>query len=218
MSSSSALRIAVLLCLCTPGLAATVKYQHPDLTIVAQDEPLVSVLNSIAQEMQIRVRTPTGLNPRISCEIHSQPITQAFKQLLRGLSYTLEWEEKGQRLARLTVLTGGEGAAVAGVSASTSPTASESQATPLPVARRAGQRAEVPVKQRSNPAAPSAAQDRAMAEHETRMEADRAEHEARMATEREAMEARMAEEGRAHEATMREEAARDEAEDSDPNP
>jgi hypothetical protein len=227
MSRISALRIAVLLCLTTPGLAATVQYQHPDLTIAAKDEPLESVLSSIAREMQIRVRTPPGLNPLISADIQSQPITQAFKDLLRGLSYTLEWEEKGQRLARLTILTGGDGAAVASVSSGTLRTASESRTSPAPVSKGSRQGADRPVKQSSS-AAPSAAPDRAMveqegrmaadrAEHESRMMADRAEHEARMVTERAAMEARMAEERVVEEARMREEAARVEAEELEPD-
>jgi hypothetical protein len=218
MRSISALPTALLLCLSTPALAAAVKYQHPDLTIVAREEPLESVLSSIAREMQITVRAPPGLNPLISCDIQSQPVTQAFKDLLRGLSYTLEWEEKSQRLMKLTILTGGEGTAVASAAASTSPTARAGPVAPVPVAGRAGQGADRPAMPSSKRAAPSVAPDTAMAEREAQREADRVEHEARMAVEREAMEAQMAEERVVEEERMREEAARVEAEVLDPEP
>lgn len=61
------------------SIAAEVEYRHPNLTIVAQDEPLDIVLKSISKEMRIFVTTPTALNPVVNCDIRNQPIKRAFK-------------------------------------------------------------------------------------------------------------------------------------------
>ena len=109
MKTILSLSIATLLSVSITSMAATVEYQHPDLTIVAKDEPLDSVLKSLGKEMRIYITVPTGLNPIVSCDIQQQPIKQAFKNLLGDMSYSLEWEEKTGQLAGLTILAGGEG-------------------------------------------------------------------------------------------------------------
>jgi hypothetical protein len=45
------------------------------------------------------------------------PVKQAFRTLLGDMSYSLEWEEKTGQLVGVTILAGGDGAAVANVSA-----------------------------------------------------------------------------------------------------
>ena len=203
MKTILALSIAMLLSASITSIAATVDYEHPNLTIVAKDEPLDSVLKSLGKEMRIYVTVPTGLNPVVSCDIQQQPIKQAFKTLLGDMSYSLEWEEKTGTLAGLTILAGGEG--VASVSNKPSQSQSVSQASPVPVASPNGQKpAPAPIAQGNH--------DTAMADHEARMETDRAEHEARMETEREEHEARMVEERAVQEERMKEEVARHEAE------
>ena len=139
MKTILALSIATLLSVSITSIAATVDYQHPDLTIVAKDEPLDSVLKSLGKEMRIYIKIPTGLNPIVSCDIQQQPIKQAFKTLLGDMSYSLEWEEKTGKLAGLTILAGGEG--VAAVSNKPSQSQSVSQASPVPVASSNVQRA-----------------------------------------------------------------------------
>ncbi len=94
MKTGLALQIASLLFVSTISMAATVDYQHPDLTIVAKEEPLDSVLKSLGKEMRIYITAPTGINTLVSCDIQHRPVKQAFKTLLGDMSYSLEWEEK----------------------------------------------------------------------------------------------------------------------------
>jgi hypothetical protein len=101
-----ALQIVALLCFSIASTAAEVEYRHPNLTIVAKDEPLDAVLKSVSKEMRIFVTTPTGLNPLVNCDIQDQPIKLAFKKLLGDMSYSLEWKDNGETLVGLTILTG----------------------------------------------------------------------------------------------------------------
>ena len=89
---------AVALCFSASSIAATVGYQHPEVSIVAVDESLDSVLRSLGKEMDLSVTTPIGINPVINCNIQNQPIKRAFKNLLGGLSYSLVWGGDGQHL------------------------------------------------------------------------------------------------------------------------
>ena len=207
MRTILALLIATLLPLSTTSMAATVEYQHPDLTIVAKEEPLQSVLKSVGKEMRIFITTPTGINPLVSCDIQNQPIKLAFKKLLGDMSYSLEWEDGGERLVGLTILAGGEGVATA--SGRPSHTQTGEQAASVPVAS-GGNRP--PVEQSANDAPDATA---AMADHD----AEIAEHEARMEDEREEREAqeaemviRQQEQEIAHEERMKKEEAQIEAE------
>jgi hypothetical protein len=209
------LSITALLSVSTTGMAATVEYQDPNLTIVAKQEPLDAVLKSLGKEMRIYITVPSGLNPVVSCDIRQQPIKQAFKTLLGDMSYSLEWEEKTGQLVGLTILAGGDGSAVANVSANPSHAQSVEQpasvAASVPVASPSGQDAGTPVAS-SDHALPMGEDDTAMADHQARMETERAEHEARMETERVEHEARMVEERAAQEVRMKEEVARHDAE------
>lgn len=204
MRTALALQLATLLSLSISSMAATVEYQHPDLTIVAREEPLDTVLKSLGKEMRIYITVPTGLNPIVSCDIQHQPIKQAFKTLLGDMSYSLEWEEKTGQLVGLTILAGGEAPAVSNTSSNSQ---NVSQATPEPVMSTGGQSAApTPVDHGDHDTAMAdhdARRETAIAEDEARMEADRAEHEARMAEEREAQEERMKEEVARHEEEMR---------------
>lgn len=208
MKTLLALQIAILLSVSITSIAATVDYEHPDLTIVAKDEPLDSVLKSLGKEMRIYIVVPAGFNPVVSCDIQQRPIKQAFKTLLGGMSYSLEWEENTGQLAGLTILAGGGNSAVATVSNNPSRSQSVSQAAPAAVVSTGGQgAAPTAVDQGGN--------DTAMADHQARMERHKAEHEARMATERAEHEARMVEERAAQEERMEEDLVRHEAEMAD---
>jgi hypothetical protein len=219
MKTITTLSIATLLSASIPSMAATVEYQDPNVTIVAKQEPLDTVLKSLGKEMRIYITVPTGLNPVMNCDIQNQPIKQAFKTLLGDMNYSLEWEKNTGKLVGVTILAGGDGAAVANVPAK--PSHPQSVEQPAPVAASApvastGRQAAAPVAQ-SDHAPPMreddvADHDAAMAEHEARMETDRAEHEARMETERVEHEARMVEERAAQEVRMKEEVARHDAE------
>lgn len=101
-----ALQVAVLLSLSMDSMAAKVEYQHPDITIVAVEESLESVLTAVGKEMQISFTLPVGLDPVVNCDIHNQPLKRAFKNLLGNLSYALEFQEGGERLVGLTILSG----------------------------------------------------------------------------------------------------------------
>lgn len=204
MKAMWAIQMATLLSVSITGVAATVDYDHPNLTIVAEDEPLDSVLKSLGKEMRIYIVAPAGFNPILNCDIQQRPIKQAIKVLLGDMSYSLEWEEKTGQLAGLTILAGAGGTAVAAVS-----TLPKSQivsqaapaATPSTVERGT---APTPVDQ--------GGYDTAIADHEARMETHKAEHEARMAADRAAQEARMVEERAAQEERMEEDIARHEEE------
>ncbi|MBK6736522.1 MAG: hypothetical protein IPG64_00875 [Haliea sp.] len=139
MKTILALQIATLLSVSITSIAATVDYEHPNLTIVAKDEPLDSVLKSLGKEMRIYIVVPAGLNPIVSCDIQQRPIKQAFKTLLGDMSYSLEWEENTGQLAGLTILAGGGNSAVATVSNNPSRSQNVNQATPAAVARNGGQ-------------------------------------------------------------------------------
>lgn len=205
MKAIWAIQMAVLLSVSITSIAATVDYEHPNLTIVAEDEPLDSVLKSLGKEMRIYIVVPAGLNPIVSCDIQQRPIKQAFKTLLGDMSYSLEWEENTGQLAGLTILAGGGNSGVAAVSNNPSYSQSVSQATPAAGASNDGQRAA--------PApADHGGHDTAMADHQALMETRREEHEARMAADRAAHEARMVEERAEQEERMEEDAARHEEE------
>jgi hypothetical protein len=98
--------ITALLLPAVAAFAAEVDYQHPNITIVASNEPLDSVLKSVSREMHIFVTTPRGFNPIVNCDIQRQPLEKAFKTLMGGISYSLEWKNDGQQLAGLTILSG----------------------------------------------------------------------------------------------------------------
>jgi hypothetical protein len=115
MKTILALQIATLLSLSTTSMAATVEYQHPNLTIVAREEPLTAVLKSLGKEMRIYVTIPTGLDPAVNCDIQQQPVKQALKTLLGDMSYSLEWEENTGQLVGVTILAAGQGSAMATV-------------------------------------------------------------------------------------------------------
>ncbi len=210
MKTNMTLSIATLLFVSTTSVAATVEYQDPDLTIVAREETLNTVLKSLGKEMRIYITVPTGLNPVVNCDIQQQPIKQAFKTLLGDMSYSLEWEEKTGQLVGLTILAGGDGSAVATTPDKPSHTQSVEQTAPVPVIT-GNPGAGTPAAPGDH-APPMAEDDTAMAEHEARMETERAEHEARMETERVEHEVRMAEERAAQEVRMQEEVARHDAE------
>jgi hypothetical protein len=190
------------------SMAATVEYQHPQVTIVAVDESLDSVLKTLGREMQLNVTTPPGINPVINCDIQNQPIRLAFKNLLGELSYSLVWADDGQRLTGLIILAGdGESAEVAGSERQSSGASNNIQVASVQVATDNRQSADAPTSRSDdNPQ---------MAEHEAQMESKRQEHDARMAEERETQEAEMAqrreEQEIAHKVHMKEERARREA-------
>jgi hypothetical protein len=203
---------AILMCFSAASMSAEVKYQHPELSIVAADEPLDSVLKSLGREMRIFVTVPTGFNPVVSCNVQNQSIKQALKSLLGDMSYSLEWESGGERLAGLTIFGSG-----AQTTAGASPARNTQYPAGTPAETQsmndaAGQEPEV---SHGESAIPPEVLDNAM-EQAAGMDTMRAEHEARMAEEREAHEAEMAlrrqEEEVAQEARMQEETARHEAE------
>lgn len=199
---------AALLLFSTGGMAATVEYDHPEVTIVAKEESLDSVLTALGKEMQLTVTTPVGINPVINCNIQNQPIERAFKKLLGELSYSLVWADDGERLTGLVILAGdGESAEVAKSEPQASGMSGDQVAS---VADTSGT-----IQSAFSPAGDSDDNPR-RTEHEAQMETDRAEHEARMAEERETheaeMEQRRQEEEIAHEARMKEEVASHEAE------
>lgn len=59
----------MLLMVCSDSMAARVEYQHPELSIFAEEESLDSVLTAVGKAMQITVTVPLGINPVVNCEI-----------------------------------------------------------------------------------------------------------------------------------------------------
>jgi hypothetical protein len=165
--------LMALLFVATGGQAAEVTYQHPDLTIVAKNEPLDSVLKSLGRAMRIYITVPTGLNPVVTCDIHNQSVKQAFKTLLGDLNYSLEWEDGGERLMGLTILASGSESAATAVSEPVADTQVDDQPEP-PAAAMDVQGAAAPVA--------ASDQDIPGADHDYTME----EQQARTAQEREA--------------------------------
>lgn len=205
------LKVLLVLSFSVDSIAAEVEYRHPNLTIVARDEPLGSVLKSIGKEMRIFVTTPSAVNPVVNCDIQDQPLERAFKELLGGMSYTLEWKDDGEQLAGVTILAGSQwaGDAVADTSSESKVTTmSTDQTAPPGGGDRGNGDSGMPVGQGS--AAAMAAYDR-----DAEMKAERVEQEARMAEERARREAEMVlrreQEAIAHAERMREEVARSEA-------
>lgn len=101
------LGLATLLLIIPCSFAAQVDYEAPHISIVAVNEPLESVLRTVGEEMQISVRLPLGLNPTINCDVENKPVQEAFKVLLRDLSYSMQWEEGGDRLTGLVIMANG---------------------------------------------------------------------------------------------------------------
>lgn len=209
VSAVAAFSCGILFCMSSHAMSAEVTYDYPELTIVAKEEPLDTVLKSLGREMRIFITVPTGLNPEVTCNAQRQPVKQALKCLLGEMSYSLEWEAGGERLAGLTIF-----ASNAQPAASTSPARSTQYPAQLQDApdQAAEQSDRVPVPPGSGGSAPAEAD--AM-ERALEMDMQRAEHEARMAEEREAHEAEMAlrrqEDEIAQEERMKEETARHEA-------
>jgi hypothetical protein len=199
---------AALLLFSTGGMAATVEYDHPEVTIVAEDESLDSVLTALGKEMQLTVTIPVGVNLVINCDIQNQPIKRAFKNLLGELSYSLVWADDGERLTGLVIFAGdGDLAEVtvfepqaSGISGNQIDFVADASGSSLGAGAPAGHSDD----------------DLRSVEHEAQMKTDRAEYEARMAEEREAheaeMEQRRQEEEIAHKARMQEDVAGHEAE------
>jgi hypothetical protein len=207
MKVKLAVQVAMLL-VPLSSMAATVEYQHPEVTIVAVDKSLDSVLTSLGREMQLNVTTPLGINPVINCDIQNQPIKRAFKNLLGDLSYSLVWADDGERLTGLVILAGdGESAEVAGSERQSSGASNNTQIASV----------QGTTDNRQSAGAPASRSDDSpqIAKHEAQRAIERQEHDARMAEEREAHEAEMEqkrqEEEIAHNARMTEERARREA-------
>jgi hypothetical protein len=200
---------AVLLSFSLGAVAAEVEYRHPDLTIVAKDEPLDSVLKSISKEMRIFVTAPTGLNPLVNCDIQSRPLKQAFTTLLGDMSYSLEWKDDGEQLVGLTILSGtGDSVTDTGTDRNSAAPGLDQAAT-LPGSTNR----DSPLSGRPDATGGEAAQQ---SMDGNAMAVEQEDREARMAQEKEArvaeMETRRQEEEIAHEARMAEEAVRNEAE------
>jgi len=206
MKVKLAVQVAMLL-FPVGSMAATVEYDHPQVTIVAVDESLDSVLTTLGKEMKLTVTTPAGINPVINCDIQGQPIKRAFRNLLGDLSYSLVWADDGERLTGLVILAGSGETAEVSVSESRSSGVSGGQ-----VASASGSGGSSPGT--GAPDNHSNAEPQ-MAEHEAQMEIERQDREARMTEEREVQEAEMAqrrqEEEIVHKAKMTEERARMEA-------
>lgn len=183
-----ATQVAVLLSFSMDSMSARVEYQHPDITIVAVEEHLESVLRAVGEEMQIRVTLPTGLNPVVNCDIHDQPLKQALKNLLVELSYSLEWQEGNERLVGLTILAGEDEVATASKGNTHTPDMDQENFRHASSISNHG--AEIPAARRDL--------DTSVADHRPQ----RAEHEARKEAERAKRETRMTEEQQAHEAEM----------------
>jgi len=196
-----AIQLVALLFASAGSMAAKVEYQHPDVTVVAVDETLDSVLKALGKEMQITVTLPAGINPVINCDIQNKPLERAFKTLLGDLSYSLVWEDDGKRLAGLVILSGEGESAVAATSKTSSPAVEVIQPVSLPAVSGSDQSAGMAANQHVD--------DPQQAERESQMDAERQDREARMAEEREAQEAEMKqkrqEEEIAHDARMKEE-------------
>jgi hypothetical protein len=182
MKVKSAVSAAVLF-FSVASLAATVEYQHPDVTIVAVDESLDSVLKSLGKEMNLTVTTPIGVNPVINVDIQNQPIKRAFKNLLGELSYSLVWTDDGERLTGLIILAGDGEDAQIGLPEKQSPKTSNTPAAYIPDSSASPQPAAS--------FAPARNDDPEMAERESVMALEREEQEARMAEERAEQEAEM---------------------------
>ncbi|MBT4519543.1 MAG: hypothetical protein HOC23_06015 [Halieaceae bacterium] len=195
--------------ICSPVSAAQVEYQPPNLTIIASNEPLSSVLRSIGASMRISVSTPPDLNPVVNCNIVNLPVKRAIKNLLGELSYALQWQEGGERLAGLIILENGYGPSIM-VNQDTSPAPIEQvdseQISP-------SGNSMLPDKPARPTTPPRSRVDHAthLAEQKSRMASDRAKYEARMAQEMEELEIRMAEEKEREDARMAQEMAEEEA-------
>lgn len=199
----------MLMTLALDSMAARVEYAHPEVTIVAVEEPLESVLTEVGKEMQITVTVPKGVNPVVNCDIQQQSVQRAFKQLLGDLSYSLTWEEGGEHLAGLVILSEGDESSLAVVEIGQSSAASVSRSAPSSDSSGGSLSAYTSTVDDYDPS---------VADHEAQMEVEREEREARMAEEREAHEAEMAvrrqEQEIVHEARMREDIARKKEEEA----
>lgn len=189
------------------SIAATVDYQHPQVTIVAVEESLDSVLKSLGKEMNLSVTTPVGINPVINCNIQSQTIKRAFKNLLGELSYSLVWADDSERLTGLVILAGDGEEAEINVRQSQLSAAGNAQTAYTPEPRDSSQRAEP---------APDRHDDPEMVDREAEIALERQEHEARRDEERVKREAEMETKKQAqeiaHKAEMVEERAKWESE------
>ncbi len=107
MDYSKCIGLATLLLMIPCSFAAKVDYEPPYISIVAVNESLESVLRTVGEEMQISVTLPLGLNPTINCDVENKTVQEAFKVLLGDLSYSMQWEEGGDRLAGLVIMANG---------------------------------------------------------------------------------------------------------------
>ena len=122
----------LLLSLAIGSTAAEVEYQHPDLTIVAVDEPLSEVLKKLSQVMEVSVIIPLGFDPIVNCDVREKPLRRALNTLLSDISYSLEWQDNGERLAGLAIFTEGGDSPAGQVARSHPKTSTATQAVPVP--------------------------------------------------------------------------------------
>ena len=93
----------LLLIMASTVFSAEVEYNHPSLSIIAEDEPLESVLIDLGKSMQISISTPLEFNPNVNCSIEAKSIHDAMRSLLRNISYSLEWRTGGEYLSALII-------------------------------------------------------------------------------------------------------------------
>ncbi|GAB5451419.1 MAG: hypothetical protein Hals2KO_17470 [Halioglobus sp.] len=192
------------------AVAAEVAYHPPNLTIVARDEPLKSVLTALGKEMHITVTSPVDLNPIVSSNIQNQPVKKAFSRLLVDLSYSLQWAENGGRLTGLVILNAGEGA-TGNIDHASSPGHETGGASLLPAVGGEGSRTSAHDHNHGIARHSEYGTQRTI-EHEAQLAQQLEERENRMAQEREARKLEMAEELAASKAQMQEKSVRRKAE------
>ena len=205
MRHSIILALAGNLLFISPGFTASVDYEHPNVSIVAVDESLESVLRAVGKEMKISVTLPLGLNPTINCDIVNKPVKKALKTLLSDLSYSMQWTEGGERLVGVVIMS--DNSAFEGTTTVNSTFTGASNVSPAigeyPSSRPVSsiQPSKASYADSAAPGAPgSMDHEQRMDEQQERHRAKREEQEARF------REARVEEEARHREARLEEEA------------
>jgi signal transduction histidine kinase len=178
------------------AFAAEVDYQPPNLSIVATNEPLGSVLRSISAAMDITVSMPPDLDSPVTCDIENMPVERAFKKLLAGVSYALRWEQGGGRMTGIVLLEEGYDASlrVSGSSASGGSLQAESGRQYSEQRGIVSYGEDAPQNQAAGVAEEQDRMAAEMAEHEVKMALEMEQHEIRMAQEMERERERMARE------------------------
>lgn len=96
--------LALLLAVCVPAGAVEVEVRDHLVAIRAEEEPLRTVLEAVAERCDLEIRSNTSTLEPVTVDTGPRPLPQLLKSLLREHSYVLQYSNDGASARSLWIL------------------------------------------------------------------------------------------------------------------